>query len=158
MTISVDDDQVPEPVFLTTEGPVSFSMAPQFFRGEYITKDSGKRQEYSTGMRRDVNDSKPRFDLISPREMPYDKLPLTRWAQLMERGAVKYGIRNWELAETQEELDRFRESALRHMMQYLSGESDEDHMAAVFFNLSAIELVKWKMTAGSGSPRESQAG
>jgi hypothetical protein len=151
MTFSVDEN-VPEPYIFTREGPVPFSLAPQAFRGEWITKDSGKRQEYSTGMKRDVNDGKPRFDLISPREMPYDKLPLTRWAQLMERGAVKYGIRNWELAETQEELDRFRESALRHMMQYLSGESDEDHMAAVFFNLSAIELVKWKLSGSGPQP------
>ena len=115
---------------------------------KFVTKDSGQRIDYPTGMRRDVSNDKPRFDLVMPKDLPYEAQPLTRWASLMERGAVKYGTRNWEKAGTQEELDRFRESALRHMIQYLSGEDDEDHMAAVFFNLSAIELVSWKMANG----------
>ena len=118
----------------------------------FVTKDSGERQTYTTGMRRDLQDGKPRFDLIMPKDLPYAEQPLTRWAALMERGAVKYGVRNWELAGTEEELARFRESAFRHFLQYLSGEEDEDHMAAVFFNLSAIELVRWKMRQGEPEP------
>ena len=101
-------------------------------------------------MRRDLQDGKPRFDLIMARELPYEEQLLTRWAGLMERGAVKYGVRNWEKASTEEELARFRESAFRHMIQYLCGEDDEDHAVAVLFNLNAIELVKWKMRNASG--------
>ena len=63
----------------------------------------------------------------------------------MERGAQKYGARNFQLAKTQEELDRFKASALRHMMQWQCGETDEDHSAAVAFNLMAAEYVKWRM-------------
>jgi len=111
----------------------------------YVTKDSGEREEYSTGMQRDVNDGKPRFDLIMPAELPYGEQLLTRWAQLLQRGAVKYNPRNWEKAATREELDRFRESAFRHFLQWFCGESDEDHAAACLFNISGAELVSWRM-------------
>jgi hypothetical protein len=33
-------------------------------------------------------------------------------------------------------------------MQWLTGESDEDHAAAVVFNLLAYESIKWKMENG----------
>jgi hypothetical protein len=95
---------------------------------EYITKDSGKRQKFSTGMQRDVQEDKPRFDLILPSYIPYKEQLLTRWANLMNRGAQKYDDRNWEKAETEEELNRFKASAFRHFMQWFKGESDEDMM------------------------------
>jgi hypothetical protein len=110
----------------------------------FTTKDSGKREEYDSGMRRDTQEGKPDFSLLLP-EMPYELLPITRWAYLMTRGADKYGRRNWQLANTPEELERFRASAARHFMQWLAGEEDEDHMAAVMFNLNAAEYVKWRI-------------
>lgn len=111
----------------------------------FETKDSGKRVEFSTGMQRDTNETKPRFDLITPLDLPFKEQMLTRWANLMQRGAKKYKARNWEKASTQEELDRFKDSAFRHLMQWLCGETDEDHAAAVFFNISGAEMVKSKM-------------
>lgn len=114
--------------------------------GEYVTKDSGERKEFSTGMQRDITGDKIRFDLIAPPGIPFEEQMLTRWAALMTRGAVKYGAHNWTKAETQEELDRFRESLFRHVMQYLFGVEDgEDHAAACLFNVAGMELVKWKM-------------
>jgi hypothetical protein len=110
----------------------------------FITKDSGKRQEYDSGMVRDLQDGKPDFSLIFP-DMPYQDQPITRWAALMTRGADKYGRRNWQVAKSAEEVERFKASALRHMMQWMTGENDEDHMAAVMFNLNAAEYVKWKL-------------
>ena len=104
-------------------------------RMNYKTKDSGKRVEYSTGMKRDVNTNKPRYDLI------YTPM-LYRWAMLMTRGAEKYGERNWEKAKTQEEADRFKESAFRHFMQWFDGLDDEDHAAAIMFNVAAYEKIK----------------
>lgn len=112
----------------------------------FVTKDSGKRQDYASGMRRDLQDGKPDFFLILAQDMPYDKQMLTRWAGLMERGASKYGKRNWEKANSTEELERFKSSAMRHFMQWIAGETDEDHASAVFFNITAAEYVKWKMT------------
>jgi len=111
---------------------------------KFITKDSGKRQDYESGMRRDTQDGKPNFALLLT-DMPYDEMPITRWAALMTRGAEKYGKRNWQLACSIEELDRFRESAFRHFIQWMANEDDEDHMAAVMFNLNAAEFVKFKM-------------
>jgi hypothetical protein len=111
----------------------------------YKTKDSGKRAEYNSGMRRDTQEGKPDFYLLVPEEMPYDELLLTRWAALMTRGKEKYGNRNWELANTEEELERFKSSAFRHFIQAMSDEDDEDHFAAVCFNLNAILYLRWKL-------------
>lgn len=114
----------------------------------YITKDSGKRKEFNTGMQRDINEDKPAFYLITPKLMPYKEQMLTRWANLMRRGANKYNDRNWELACTNEELERFKDSAFRHFMQWLLDEDDEDHAAAVFFNIQGAEYVKWRLKNG----------
>jgi hypothetical protein len=102
---------------------------------QYKTLDSGKRQEFSTGMVRDVTEGKIRYDLV-------DQPMLKRWAELMTRGAEKYGPANWKKASTQEELDRFRQSAFRHFYQYMEGDTTEDHAAAVYFNLAGMEYVR----------------
>jgi hypothetical protein len=98
----------------------------------YETKDSGRRIKYSSGFTRDTGDNKPRYDLI-PTQI------LTRWAELMCRGANKYGEENWRLASSEDEYKRFKASAFRHFIQWVNGEEDEDHMAAVMFNLAAYE-------------------
>lgn len=105
---------------------------------EFTTKDSGKRQEFSTGMMRDIQDDKPRYDLI-------DWDMARRWADLMGRGAKKYGEENWRKASTEEELKRFKASALRHCIQWFLGELEEDHGAAVMFNIAGAEMVKRKL-------------
>lgn len=115
---------------------------------KFTTLDSGKRESYDSGMQRDVQDDKPRFDLLLPVGVPYSDQFLTRVAGLLARGAEKYSERNWELAEGEAELARFRASALRHMMQWQAGEDDEDHLAAIVFNLMGAHLVDWKMTNG----------
>lgn len=111
----------------------------------WTTKDSGKREEYASGMVRDTQDSKPRFDLLYIPGMPYTEQPLTRWAALLERGANKYGENNWLLANSPEELSRFKASAARHFAQWMSGEADEDHMSASFFNMAAVAYMEWKL-------------
>lgn len=104
----------------------------------FETKDSGKREEFNTGMVRDTQDDKPRYDLI-------DGVFLKRWAGLMARGARKYGENNWRKAATEEELNRFKASAIRHMYQWLSGDTDEDHAVAVAFNLAGAEMVRERL-------------
>mgnify|MGYP000848910061 CR=1 FL=1 len=104
----------------------------------FEVKDSGYRQEYNSGMRRDTQDGKPDYTLL-PEPM------LTRWADHMTKGAAKYGKRNWQLADSEEELERFESSAFRHFVQWLRGDSDEDHASAVLFNVSAAEHVKAKL-------------
>ena len=108
-------------------------------KSNFITKDSGKRVKFKTGMVRDEQNGKPRYDLIEP-------VMLKRWAELMGRGAQKYGENNWRKANTQEELDRFKASAYRHFVDWANNwNTEEDHAAAVFFNLSAFEYTKRKL-------------
>lgn len=120
----------------------------------FVTKDSGDREEYKSGMRRDIRADKPRFDLLFPLKLAYSKTMMHRWAMLMARGAHKYGERNWELASGNEELYRFKESATRHLFQWLCHVDDgEDHAAAVFFNIAAAEYVR-DMMASTKLPPE----
>jgi hypothetical protein len=112
---------------------------------DFIVKDSGKREEYESGMRRDTNEGKPRYDLVVPLLM--DEPMLKRWAIHMAKGALKYGDRNWEKATGLEEYKRFRESAFRHFVQWFMGDTDEDHAAAIFFNVQGAEYVK-EITGG----------
>ena len=104
---------------------------------KFITNDSGKRQEFTSGMVRD-SDDKPLYTEVY--------LPLMkRYAELMTRGATKYGKGNWQKASGEPELQRFKESLLRHMYQYLLGDKDEDHLAAILFNSFGCALVEDKL-------------
>ena len=107
---------------------------------EFVTLDSGERVDFPSGMRRDTDQGKPRYDLI-PLPM------LTRLAELYARGAEKYGDSNWTLADTQAEVDRFKASAFRHFIQFLNGERDEDHASATVFNVFAAETIAAKLEA-----------
>lgn len=113
--------------------------------GGFDTKDSGERAEYDSGMVRDTEKGKARFDLLIPVGVPYRQQMLTRFAELMQRGAEKYEPRNWEKAEGEAELARYKSSAFRHLIQWITDETDEDHAAAVMFNLLAAETVKAKV-------------
>lgn len=101
-------------------------------------KDSGKRAEFSGGMVRDIADDKIDYSLITDGPM------FKRWAVHLTNGAKKYAKRNWMKAEGQEEMDRFKESAFRHFMQWYYGDVDEDHASAVIFNINGYEYVKTK--------------
>lgn len=111
----------------------------------FETKDSGERVEFSTGMKRDIQTNKPRYDLIGS---GWDLIK--RWGELMARGAIKYGELNFEKAATEEELKRFKASGLRHMIQWFEGDIDEDHAAAVCFNIAGAEMVKKKLEKLNG--------
>ena len=112
---------------------------------QYTTKDSGQKAAFDGGGVRDTESGKPRFDLLLPKDVPYEYQMMTRWAALMGRGAEKYEDRNWELFSDTKALERARSSAFRHFMQWISGERDEDHAAAVFFNIMAAEYIDGKL-------------
>lgn len=105
----------------------------------FVIKDSGKREQYAGGMQRDVSTDKIDYSLVLDGPM------FARFAEHLRKGAVKYGKRNWLKAQGAEELDRFRESAFRHFLQWYFGETDEDHASAVFFNINGVEYVKEKL-------------
>ena len=52
-------------------------------------------------------------------------------ARHFESGALKYGEHNWEKGIP---ISRYIDSALRHLMKDLAGETDEDHAAAFVWN------------------------
>lgn len=110
----------------------------------FETKDSGERVQFDSGMVRDVNTGKTLWHLVTSGPM------LRRWAELLTRGAEKYTPNNWMLASGQTERDRFRESAFRHFMQWYNGETDEDHAAAVFFNINGSEYIDARTAEESG--------
>lgn len=111
--------------------------------GIFEIKDSGERKTFSTGMIRDSGKKTLRPDLIW-------QTGLVRLAEHYGKGALKYAERNWEKAGTAEELERFRASAYRHFVQWFRGDRDEDHMAAVIFNLFGAEYVIEKLEVKSG--------
>lgn len=121
-----------------------FDRSRENSRVAFETKDSGVRAEYDSGMVRDTQEGKARFELMFPLGVPYKDQFLTRFAELLARGAEKYTERNWEKATGKEEMERFKSSAIRHLMQWAAGEEDEDHAAAVVFNLLGYETTKWK--------------
>ena len=79
--------------------------------------------------------------LVAGRCLSLDK----RHAELMMRGAVKYDRGNWKKAATEEELQRFKDSYMRHTNSYLMGEDDEDHAVAMIFNAGGVYMVMDKL-------------
>jgi hypothetical protein len=85
---------------------------------------------------------------------------LQRWAELLTRGAINYGADNWlqGLLESDNTIrgrikKRYKKSAARHFKQWISGDTDEDHAAAVYFNLNGYEAMKWTDDATTRSGR-----
>lgn len=105
----------------------------------FEVKDSGKREVFASGMTRDTTEGKIDYTLVLDGPM------FRRWAEHLTKGAVKYKKRNWMQANGQAEYDRFRESALRHFLQWIGGDTDEDHAAAVMFNINGAEYVANKL-------------
>jgi hypothetical protein len=75
---------------------------------------------------------------------------LKRWASHLTKGRKKYpdpapGVPNWTLAEGVPELLHAKQSFLRHVVAYMEGERDEDHAAAIFFNVNLIEFLEEKL-------------
>jgi hypothetical protein len=95
---------------------------------DYKTLDSGKREEFATGSKRDTREGKGRFDLITP-------YALARLAGVYERGAEKYGNRNWEKGQP---LSRYFDSAMRHLNKVMMGWTDEDHISQALWNIAAF--------------------
>jgi hypothetical protein len=111
---------------------------------DFTIKDSGERKQFTNGMVRDVETGKVDFDRALDGPM------FERWAAHLTKAVPKYadvkpGVPNWTLADDEEALVRFRKSAVRHFLQWRRGDTDEDHAAAVFFNLNGYEYVKERL-------------
>lgn len=125
--------------------PVGFSTPD---KDTFTVKDSGKRQEFESGMIRDTQDGKPDIDRV------FDGPLVDRLAAHLTKGAAKYpdnedGTPNWMNADSVAELVRFRKSAARHFRQWHRGDTDEDHFSATTFNMNCYEYVKDKLRRNS---------
>ena len=110
----------------------------------FEVKDSGSRQEFDSGMVRDTQEGKINYTRI------FNGVMAGRWAEHMTKGEAKYpdvapGVANWTLADSPEEVERFRQSATRHFVAWLNGEIDEDHAAGVYFNIDGAETTRKKI-------------
>jgi hypothetical protein len=90
--------------------------------------DSGLRDQFETGAVREVANGRGRYDLISVPAM-------YRVAMHYENGAAKYSERNWEKGIP---ISNCINSLYRHLLKYIDGETSEDHMAAIAWNVFAI--------------------
>ena len=88
-------------------------------------KDSGDRTQFDTGAVRDMHSGKGRMDL----------LPMSALIELSkhcEDGAEKYGEHNVDKGIPQHSLC---DSAMRHLVKYMRGDWDEDHLRAAAWNI-----------------------
>ena len=97
-------------------------------------KDSGERTEFDSGAVRDMHEGKGRFDLLP-------MCVLLRLAKHYEKGALKYDERNWEKGIP---AHSFADSAFRHLVKYLDGYTDEDHLIAAIWNLCGLAWTEEK--------------
>lgn len=101
-------------------------------------QDSGVREEMDSGSQRDTRKGKGRYDLLPTRA-------IRRLAQHFENGATKYGDRNWEKGQP---TSRYLDSAMRHLFAVLEGKTDEDHAAAVMWNIACLIETQERIAGG----------
>lgn len=87
--------------------------------------DSGNRTRFASGAVRDMHAGKGRCDLLPARA-------LLRLARHFEAGATKYGDRNWEQGIP---ISSFLDSGIRHLLKYVAGVTNEDHLCAAAWNI-----------------------
>lgn len=88
-----------------------------------MTEDDNR--QFETGAQRDTGDGKLRMSLLPQQEL----------MRVMKRyldGAEKYGENNWVKGMP---LSVYYDSAMRHLMEWWSGDDNEDHAAAVVWNM-----------------------
>lgn len=100
---------------------------------------------FEGGGMRDGSEKTERFELLWTADDAYEDQFLTRCARWMARGAQKYSSRNWEQFGSEDALEHAKGSLLRHVFKFLADEVDEDHMAAVAFNVQAIDRIRRKI-------------
>lgn len=108
-------------------------------------KTSPDRAQFEGGGVRDGSKKTERFELTWTLDDSYEDQMLTRYAAWMARGADKYEDRNWEQFQGPDALEHAKGSLLRHVFKFLAEMEDEDHAAAVWFNIQAIDRIRRKM-------------
>lgn len=115
---------------------------------DFVVKAGGPLETGAGGMVRSSSADKTDFTLA------LDGAMFERWAAHLTRATRPrgdfpgYPKRNWLKATDGRPVDklatmeRAKASAMRHFFQWYRGDTDEDHAAAVFFNINVYETVK----------------
>jgi hypothetical protein len=108
-------------------------------KSNFEVKDSGARAQLGGGVR-DTEDGKLDYTLV------LDGVMYERWAAHLTKGAKKYAARNWlKFFKTRDSAraayDRAGRSLMRHQKDYMGGLVDEDHAAAIIFNVNVRETA-----------------
>ena len=102
-------------------------------------KDSGIKDGettvFASGAVRDKKTGKGRCDLLPA-------CVLLRLAKHYERGAERFGPYNWKQGIP---CHSFVDSALRHLLKYMDGQTDEDHLIAAIWNLCGLAWTEEKL-------------
>jgi hypothetical protein len=103
-----------------------------------MISNSGRKRKFVSGATRDLAIGKGRYDLLPP-------TAIARVARRYQEGGNIYGDRNWERGMP---LHVFIDSALRHIFLTLAGDDQEDHMAAVVWNILGFMHTEYQITLG----------
>ena len=91
-------------------------------------RHSDKQTDFATGAKRDTDEGKGRPSLISP-------VLIHRLGVHLAKGAKHYGDDNWAKGMPYR---RTADSMIRHIFQWLAGDEEEDHLAAVAFGVMCL--------------------
>ena len=91
-------------------------------------RHGSEKEEFETGAKRDTSEGKGRPSLISP-------VLIHRLGVLLEEGAKHYDVDNWVKGIP---FRRTADSMIRHLFQWLAGDEEEDHLAAVAFGVMCL--------------------
>lgn len=94
--------------------------------------DSGKRQQFSTGSQRDIEEGKGLPSLLQ-------LMAIMEVAKVCELGANKYGRENWRKGQP---LSRYFDSAMRHLFKFAMNWNDEPHLPMAIWNLMCLLETK----------------
>ena len=96
---------------------------------------NGEMTVFASGAVTDKKTGKGRCDLLPA-------CVLLRLAKHYERGAERYGEYNWQQGIP---CHSFVDSAMRHLLKYMDGQTDEDHLIAAIWNLCGLAWTEEKL-------------
>ncbi len=96
--------------------------------GGPVMRHSDTKTSFGTGAQRDIDEGKGRPSLISP-------VLIHRLGVHLAKGAKHYGDDNWAKGMPYR---RTADSMIRHIFQWLAGDEEEDHLAAIGFGVMCL--------------------
>lgn len=110
---------------------------------DHVTLDSGKRAEYGSGMVRDTEDGKERFDLLYPLNVPYEAQLVTRAFTWVDQNGP-----TWTVDDVEEHLGRLHEDIHEHIVRWVLEDQSGDHAARAFGSILALADADWTRREG----------